>query len=90
MLFFVLNSAGDDHKLTTAYLLCLCIQHSASTFPPGSFGKLLLKMVRRIQSVAWVSARPPSCAWTGPVATPGPKRRLAGVRQGTEKENTFK
>lgn len=33
----------------------MCIQHSASTFPPGSFGKLLLKIVRRIQSIAWVS-----------------------------------
>lgn len=60
MLFFVLNSAGDDHKLTTAYLLCLCIQHSASSFPPGSFGKLLLKIVRRIQTIAWVSAWPTS------------------------------
>lgn len=46
---------GDDHKLTPAYLLCLCIQHSASTFQPGSFGKLLLKIVRRIQTIAWVS-----------------------------------
>lgn len=51
-----LNSLiGDDHKLTPAYLLCLCIQHSASSFPPGSFGKLLLKIVRRIQTIAWVS-----------------------------------
>ncbi|XP_051941162.1 ras-associating and dilute domain-containing protein [Hippocampus zosterae] len=49
----LIEPGGDDHKLTPAYLLCLCIQHSASTFPPGSFGKLLLKIVRRIQSVAW-------------------------------------
>lgn len=49
------SSPGDDHKLTPAYLLCLCIQHSASTFQPGSFGKLLLKIVRLIQSIAWVS-----------------------------------
>ncbi|KAI4832278.1 hypothetical protein KUCAC02_015251, partial [Chaenocephalus aceratus] len=48
-----LEPGGDDHKLTPAYLLCLCIQHSASTFPPGSFGKLLLKIVRRIQTIAW-------------------------------------
>uniref|UniRef100_A0A8C6V2Q0 Ras-associating and dilute domain-containing protein n=1 Tax=Neogobius melanostomus TaxID=47308 RepID=A0A8C6V2Q0_9GOBI len=49
----LIEPGGDDHKLTTAYLLCLCIQHSASSFPPGSFGKLLLKIVRRIQSIAW-------------------------------------
>ncbi|XP_029011476.1 ras-associating and dilute domain-containing protein isoform X2 [Betta splendens] len=49
----LIEPGGDDHKLTPAYLLCLCIQHSASSFPPGSFGKLLLKIVRRIQSVAW-------------------------------------
>uniref|UniRef100_A0A3B4B9H0 Ras-associating and dilute domain-containing protein n=1 Tax=Periophthalmus magnuspinnatus TaxID=409849 RepID=A0A3B4B9H0_9GOBI len=51
----LIEPGGDDHKLTTAYLLCLCIQHSASNFPPGSFGKLLLKIVRRIQTIAWVS-----------------------------------
>uniref|UniRef100_A0A3Q3W7E0 Rap associating with DIL domain n=1 Tax=Mola mola TaxID=94237 RepID=A0A3Q3W7E0_MOLML len=47
----LIEPGGDDHKLTPAYLLCLCIQHSASSFPPGSFGKLLLKIVRRIQTV---------------------------------------
>ncbi|XP_054633971.1 ras-associating and dilute domain-containing protein isoform X3 [Dunckerocampus dactyliophorus] len=49
----LIEPGGDDHKLTPAYLLCLCIQHSAAAFPPGSFGKLLLKIVRRIQTVAW-------------------------------------
>ncbi|XP_029950270.1 ras-associating and dilute domain-containing protein isoform X3 [Salarias fasciatus] len=49
----LIEPGGDDHKLTPAYLLCLCIQHSASAFPPGSFGKLLLKIVRRIQTIAW-------------------------------------
>ncbi|KAK2918734.1 ras-associating and dilute domain-containing protein isoform X2 [Channa argus] len=49
----LIEPGGDDHKLTPAYLLCLCIQHSASSFPPGSFGKMLLKIVRRIQTIAW-------------------------------------
>ncbi|XP_075891045.1 ras-associating and dilute domain-containing protein isoform X3 [Nelusetta ayraudi] len=49
----LIEPGGDDHKLTPAYLLCLCIQHSASNFPPGSFGKLLLKIVRRVQTIAW-------------------------------------
>ncbi|XP_076879296.1 ras-associating and dilute domain-containing protein isoform X3 [Brachyhypopomus gauderio] len=49
----LIEPSGDDHKLTPAYLLCLCIQHSASTFPPGCFGKLLLKIAKRIQTIAW-------------------------------------
>ncbi|XP_029102635.1 ras-associating and dilute domain-containing protein [Scleropages formosus] len=49
----LIEPGGDDHKLTPAYLLCLCIKHSATAFEPGSFGKLLLKIVKRIQSIAW-------------------------------------
>ncbi|XP_016135088.1 ras-associating and dilute domain-containing protein isoform X2 [Sinocyclocheilus grahami] len=49
----LIEPSGDDHKLTPAYLLCLCIKHSAHTFPPGSFGKLLLKIAKRIQTIAW-------------------------------------
>uniref|UniRef100_A0A8C2I116 Ras-associating and dilute domain-containing protein n=2 Tax=Cyprinus carpio TaxID=7962 RepID=A0A8C2I116_CYPCA len=49
----LIEPSGDDHKLTPAYLLCLCIKHSANTFPPGSFGKLLLKIAKRIQTIAW-------------------------------------
>lgn len=53
----LIEPGGDDHKLAPAYLLCLCIQHSASAFPPGCFGKLLLKIVRCIQTVSWVRGR---------------------------------
>ncbi|XP_041086292.1 ras-associating and dilute domain-containing protein-like, partial [Polyodon spathula] len=49
----LIEPGGDDHKLTPAYLLCLCIKHSAAAFEAGSFGKLLLKIVKRIQSIAW-------------------------------------
>ncbi|KAL1005391.1 hypothetical protein UPYG_G00058480 [Umbra pygmaea] len=49
----LIEPGGDDHKLTPAYLLCLCIQHSASAFPPGCFGALLLKIARRVQAVSW-------------------------------------
>ncbi|KAG7491977.1 hypothetical protein MATL_G00009440 [Megalops atlanticus] len=49
----LIEPGGDDHKLTPAFLLCLCIKHSATAFEPGSFGKLLLKIVKRIQSIAW-------------------------------------
>lgn len=50
----LIEPSGDDHKLTPAYLLCLCIQHSALSFPPGSFGKLLLKISKKIQSIVRV------------------------------------
>lgn len=52
----LIEPSADDHKLTPAYLLCLCIQHSALSFPPGSFGKLLLKIAKKIQSIAWVGS----------------------------------
>uniref|UniRef100_A0A8B9YFS6 Ras-associating and dilute domain-containing protein n=1 Tax=Bos mutus grunniens TaxID=30521 RepID=A0A8B9YFS6_BOSMU len=44
---------GDDHKLTPAFLLCLCIQHSATRLEPGSFGQLLLKIARLIRETVW-------------------------------------
>ncbi|XP_023687440.2 ras-associating and dilute domain-containing protein-like [Paramormyrops kingsleyae] len=55
---------GDEHKLTPAYLLCMCLEHSAMTFDPGRFGKLLLKIAKRIQDVVQektreLSGRPP-------------------------------
>ncbi|KAM8798388.1 ras-associating and dilute domain-containing protein [Eudromia elegans] len=45
----LIEPAGDDHKLTPAFLLCLCVQHAATAFAPGDFGQLLLKAARRIQ-----------------------------------------
>ncbi|XP_020032633.2 ras-associating and dilute domain-containing protein isoform X1 [Castor canadensis] len=49
----VVEPGGDDHKLTPAFLLCLCIQHSATHFQPGAFGQLLLKVARRIRDTVW-------------------------------------
>ncbi|XP_054068492.1 ras-associating and dilute domain-containing protein isoform X2 [Rissa tridactyla] len=45
----LIEPGGDDHKLTPAFLLCLCIQHSATSFEPGDFGQLLLKVAKMIQ-----------------------------------------
>ncbi|NWQ82366.1 RADIL protein, partial [Columbina picui] len=53
----LIEPGGDDHKLTPAFLLCLCIQHSATTFEPGDFGQLLLKVAKMIQRTVWVSRR---------------------------------
>ncbi|XP_023044264.1 ras-associating and dilute domain-containing protein [Piliocolobus tephrosceles] len=49
----LIEPGGDDHKLTPAFLLCLCIQHSATHFEPGTFGQLLLKIARLIRQTVW-------------------------------------
>lgn len=51
----LIEPTGDDHKLTPAFLLCLCIQHSARNFRSGEFGQLLLKSAKTIQKTVWVS-----------------------------------
>lgn len=49
----LIEPGGDDHKLTPAFLLCLCIQHSATHFQPGTFRHLLLKIAKRIRDTVW-------------------------------------
>ncbi|XP_035573488.1 ras-associating and dilute domain-containing protein isoform X10 [Canis lupus dingo] len=49
----LIEPSGDDHKLTPAFLLCLCIQHSATRLEPGSFGQLLLKIAKAIRETVW-------------------------------------
>ncbi|XP_023569275.1 ras-associating and dilute domain-containing protein isoform X2 [Octodon degus] len=49
----LIEPGGDDYKLTPAFLLCLCIQHSATHFEPGTFGRLLLKIARKIRDTVW-------------------------------------
>ncbi|XP_064317615.1 ras-associating and dilute domain-containing protein [Phalacrocorax carbo] len=53
----LIEPGGDDHKLTPAFLLCLCIQHSATSFEPGDFGQLLLKAAKLIQRTVWERTR---------------------------------
>ncbi|XP_054574216.1 ras-associating and dilute domain-containing protein [Eptesicus fuscus] len=49
----LIEPGGEDHKLTPAFLLCLCVQHSATRLPPGSFGRLLLKIAKAIRETVW-------------------------------------
>ncbi|NXU44675.1 RADIL protein, partial [Drymodes brunneopygia] len=53
----LIEPGGDDHKLTPAFLLCLCVQHSATNFEPGDFGQLLLKAAKMIQRTVWERTR---------------------------------
>ncbi|NWJ05691.1 RADIL protein, partial [Crypturellus undulatus] len=71
----LIEPAGDDHKLTPAFLLCLCVQHSATAFAPGDFGQLLLKAARRIQrTVRW--SRSQECSPCLPSQDPASLSRL--------------
>ncbi|XP_069785761.1 ras-associating and dilute domain-containing protein-like isoform X2 [Narcine bancroftii] len=40
-------------RLTPAFLLSLCIQHSATSFQPAHFRRLLLRIASQIQTVMW-------------------------------------
>ncbi|XP_029363886.1 ras-associating and dilute domain-containing protein-like isoform X2 [Echeneis naucrates] len=49
----MLDPRGNEPKLTPAFLLSLCIQHSASTFQLTQFRQLLLRIASQIQLVTW-------------------------------------
>lgn len=51
----MVDPRGPESKLIPAFLLCLCIQHSAATWEMTNFRKLLLKITNQIQLVMWVS-----------------------------------
>ncbi|KAI1896603.1 hypothetical protein AGOR_G00096470 [Albula goreensis] len=44
---------GDDPKLTPAFLICLCIQHSATSFQMSDFRRLLLRVASQVQMTMW-------------------------------------
>ncbi|MGH0114522.1 UNVERIFIED_CONTAM: hypothetical protein FKN15_019662 [Acipenser sinensis] len=44
---------GDEPKLSPAFLLCLCIQHSAGSFELSDFRRLLLRIASLVQTVMW-------------------------------------
>lgn len=49
------DQGGQDPKLLPAFLLCLCVQHSAACFKMEDFCKLLLQLANKIQLAMWVS-----------------------------------
>ncbi|XP_032392933.1 ras-associating and dilute domain-containing protein-like isoform X1 [Etheostoma spectabile] len=49
----MLDPSGSEPKLTPAFLLSLCIQHSAATFELTHFRQLLLRIASQIQLVMW-------------------------------------
>lgn len=52
----MVDPRGPEPKLIPAFLLCLCIQHSAATWEMTNLRKLLLQIANQIQLAMWVSA----------------------------------
>ncbi|XP_072415097.1 ras-associating and dilute domain-containing protein-like isoform X1 [Chiloscyllium punctatum] len=60
LLNWIINSPAKDSvhsKLSPAFLLCQCIQHSASSFRPTDFRRLLLRIASQIQTVMWEKSK---------------------------------
>lgn len=53
-----LEPSGEEAKLTPAFLLILCIQHSAASFQLMQFRQLLLRIASQIQLITWVRVTP--------------------------------
>lgn len=51
----MVDAEGEEPKLTSAFLMCLCIQHSATDFELVHLRKLLLRTASQIQITMWVS-----------------------------------
>ncbi|XP_051744349.1 ras-associating and dilute domain-containing protein-like isoform X6 [Ctenopharyngodon idella] len=49
----MVDPGGEEPKLTPAFLLCLCIQHSATNFELVHLRKLLLSIANQIQLTMW-------------------------------------
>lgn len=50
----MLDPGGNEPKLTPAFLLILCIQHSAATLQLMHLRQLLLRIASQIQLITWV------------------------------------
>ncbi|XP_056143549.1 ras-associating and dilute domain-containing protein-like isoform X2 [Lampris incognitus] len=65
----LLDPSGNEPKLTPAFLLSLCIQHSASAFQLAHFRKLLLQIANQIQLIMWEKTK--ALAALQPEMSPG-------------------
>uniref|UniRef100_A0A9J7Z486 Si:ch211-176g6.2 n=1 Tax=Cyprinus carpio carpio TaxID=630221 RepID=A0A9J7Z486_CYPCA len=54
-IFSVVERDPAAHKLTAAFLLCLCLQQSAAHFSMPALRRLLLQMANELQTIVWVS-----------------------------------
>uniref|UniRef100_A0A8C1II95 Si:ch211-176g6.2 n=1 Tax=Cyprinus carpio TaxID=7962 RepID=A0A8C1II95_CYPCA len=56
-IFSVVERDPAAHKLTAAFLLCLCLQQSAAHFSMPALRRLLLQMANELQTIVWEKAK---------------------------------
>ncbi|XP_016141613.1 ras-associating and dilute domain-containing protein [Sinocyclocheilus grahami] len=56
-IFSVVERDPAAHKLTAAFLLCLCLQQSAAHFSMPALRRLLLQMASELQTIVWEKAK---------------------------------
>lgn len=54
-IFTTVDQEKAAHKLTAAFLLCLCLQQSANHFSMPALRRLLLQTANQLQILVWVS-----------------------------------
>ncbi|RVE69923.1 hypothetical protein OJAV_G00082820 [Oryzias javanicus] len=77
------DPGGAEPKLTPAFLLCLCIQHSAAAFQLSHVRQLLLRIAARIQLVAWEKTKELAASQTETLsedAAPGVEQLIPGLQ----------
>ncbi|KAF6716827.1 Ras-associating and dilute domain-containing protein [Oryzias melastigma] len=77
------DPGGAEPKLTPAFLLCLCVQHSAATFQLSHFRQLLLRIAAQIQLVAWEKTKELAASQTETAsedAAPGVEQLIPGLQ----------
>ncbi|XP_026133172.1 ras-associating and dilute domain-containing protein [Carassius auratus] len=56
-IFGVVERDPAAHKLTAAFLLCLCLQQSAAHFSMPALRRLLLQIANELQTIVWEKAK---------------------------------
>ncbi|KAL7857061.1 hypothetical protein SRHO_G00159600 [Serrasalmus rhombeus] len=56
-IFTRVDSHDGTHKLTPSFLLCLCLQRSATHFPMADLRRLLLQIANEVQMSVWEKAK---------------------------------
>ncbi|XP_055032416.2 ras-associating and dilute domain-containing protein [Misgurnus anguillicaudatus] len=56
-IFAMVEKTESAHRLTASFLLCLCLQQSATHFSMPAIRRLLLHIANEIQTVVWAKAK---------------------------------
>ncbi|XP_035389582.1 ras-associating and dilute domain-containing protein isoform X2 [Electrophorus electricus] len=56
-IFTRVDHRDEMHKLASSFMLCLCLQQSATHFPMADLRRLLLQITNEVQMAVWESAK---------------------------------